>query len=268
MIEMLSHSFMLRAFLVGSLISLSAALLGPFLVLKRYSMIGDGLAHVSFASVGIALVLGTQPLLLSIPLVTLASLLILKMTEKTDIMGDAAIGLISSFSMALGILLASLSKGFSVDLYSYLFGSILLIKQEEIYFTIILVLGLLSVVFLYYKDMVAIAYDEEFAITQKLPARRVNVLLAVMTAITIVLGIRIVGTMLISSLIIFPAVSALQIARSFKQTIALAIGISLLCVWAGITLSYYLNLPTGTAIVLLNGIIFMILFTYRRLRHA
>lgn len=259
MIEMLSHSFMLRAFLVGSLISVSAALLGPFLVLKRYSMIGDGLAHVSFASVGIALVLGTQPLLLAIPLVVAASILILKMTEKTDIMADAAIGLISSFAMAFGILLASLSKGFSVDLYSYLFGSILLIKTQEIYLTIGLVIALTAVLFLYYQDMVAITYDEEFAMTQKLPAKGVNYLLAIMTAVTIVLGIRIVGTMLISSLIIFPAVSALQVARSFRQTIAFAIAISLFCVWVGITLSYFLNLPTGTAIVLLNGIIFMLL---------
>lgn len=258
---------MLRAFVVGSLISVSAALLGPFLVLKRYSMIGDGLAHVSFASVGIALVLGTQPLLLSIPLVILASVLILKMSEKTDIMGDAAIGLISSFSMALGILLASLSKGFSVDLYSYLFGSILLIKAQEIYLTLALVLGLMIVLFLYYQDMVAITYDEEFAITQKLPAKGVNYLLAVMTAITIVLGIRIVGTMLISSLVIFPAVSALQVARSFKQTIGLAVLISLFCVWVGITVSYFMNLPTGTAIVLLNGVIFMMLSLFKHWHH-
>ena len=265
-IDMLQHGFMVRALLVGSLIGISAALLGPFLVLRRYAMIGDGLAHVSFASVSIALLLGAQPLIFSIPLVILASFGILRLTEPADVYGDAAIGLMSSFAVALGVLLASLGKGFSVDLYSYLFGSILVIKQQEVWLTIGLTLIMLILIAAFYRDLFALTYDEEYAITQKLPTRRLNYFISILTAVTIVLGIRIVGTMLISSLIIFPAVTALQLAKSFRLTFVYSSAVALVSVLIGISLSYAYNLPTGASIVLVNAVFFMAAFLIRKIR--
>lgn len=265
-IDMLQHGFMVRALLVGSLIGISAALLGPFLVLRRYAMIGDGLAHVSFASVSIALLLGAQPLIFSIPLVILASFGILRLTETADVYGDAAIGLMSSFAVALGVLLASLGKGFSVDLYSYLFGSILVIKQQEVWLTVGLTLIMLILIAAFYRDLFALTYDEEYAITQKLPTRRLNYFISILTAVTIVLGIRIVGTMLISSLIIFPAVTALQLAKSFRLTFVYSSVVALVSVLIGISLSYAYNLPTGASIVLVNAVFFMAAFLIRRIK--
>ena len=265
-IELLQHDFMVRALIVGSFIGISAALLGPFLVLRRSAMIGDGLAHVSFASVSIALLLGTQPLLFSIPLVIIASFGIIKLTEKADVYADAAIGLVSSFSVALGVLLASLGKGFSVDLYSYLFGSILVIRTEEVWLTVLLTIVMLTLLAVFYRDLFAMTYDEEYAKTQKLPTRQLNYFVSIVTAITIVLGIRVVGTMLISSLIVFPAVTALQLAKSFRTTFIYSALISLFSVITGIALSYYLNLPTGASIVMVNGAAFVVAFLLRRAR--
>jgi zinc transport system permease protein len=265
-IEMLQHDFMVRAFIVGSLIGISAALLGPFLVLRRYAMIGDGLAHVSFASVSIALILGTQPVIFSIPLVILASFGILKLTETANVYADAAIGLMGSFAVALGVLLASLGKGFSVDLYSYLFGSILVIKQQEVWLTVILTIVMLALIAMFYRDLFALTYDEEYAQTQKLPTRQLNYFISGLTAVTIVLGIRVVGTMLISSMIIFPAVTALQLAKSFRMTFVYSSLVALISVITGISLSYIFNLPTGASIVMINAVLFVLAFVTRKIR--
>lgn len=266
MLEIFQHGFMLRALLVGSLIGISAALLGPFLVLRRYAMIGDGLAHVSFASVSIALLLGAQPLFFSIPVVIVASFAILRLTESADLHADAAIGLMSSFAVALGVLLASLGQGFSVDLYSYLFGSILVIESAEVWLTMGLTLIMLSLIGFFYRDLFALTYDEEYAKTQKLPIKQLNYFISILTAITIVLGIRVVGTMLISALIIFPAITALQLARSFRSTFVLSAIVALSSVIIGIGLSFAYNLPTGASIVMVNSGLFVLAFSLRRLR--
>lgn len=264
MIKILSYGFMQKALISGILIALCSSLLGVFLVLKRYAMIGDGLAHVSFASVALALFLNQQPLILSLPLVMLASFFIMRLNEKTALYGDAAIGLVSSFAMAVGVMLASVATGFNVDLFSYLFGSILVIRTQELILTLVLAVVILGVIFFYYKDLFAITYDEEFSKTLHLPVERLNQLISVLTAITIVLGIRIVGTMLISAMIIFPAITALQFARSFRCALTGAALISLLCVITGVFASYFLDLPTGSTIVIINGIFFAVTFGLKK----
>lgn len=162
--------------------------------------------------------------------------------------------------------MASLGKGFSVDLYSYLFGSILVIKQEEVWLTLGLTIVMVTLIAAFYRDLFALTYDEEYAITQKLPTRQLNYFISTLTAVTIVLGIRVVGTMLISSLIIFPAVTALQLAQSFRRTIILSSLVALVSVLVGISLSYLFNLPTGASIVLVNSLFFGLAFMTRRLR--
>jgi zinc transport system permease protein len=263
--EPFQYDFILKAILVGTLISICCSCLGIFLVLKKYSMIGDGLAHVSFATIAIALLLEKSPLFISIPLVILASLLILKLNERAEVHGDSAIGLVSSFAVAVGVLISSLAKGFNVDLFSFLFGSILVISNSEVILSIILSISVLALILFFYNSLFAITYDEEFAIVQGLRTKYLNYIIVVLTSITIVLGIRVVGTMLISSLIVFPTVSALQISKGFKTTILISSLIASVCVIIGVILSFIANLPTGATIVILNAICFIVLFGVKRI---
>ncbi len=264
-IEALQYDFIVKALLVGTLIAVCCSFLGVFLVLKKFSLIGDGLAHVSFASVAVALLLSASPLLVSIPLVILASFLILKLNERADLHGDAAIGLVSSFAIAAGVLIASLAKGFNVDLMSYLFGSILVISDIDVIISIALSAVVIILVLLFYNNLFAITYDEEFARVMGLNTRFMNYLIAVLTSVTIAVGIRIVGTMLISSLIVFPTVTALQVSKGFKGTIVISAVVSAVCVILGVLVSYLFSLPTGAAIVLLNAVIFLVFFCIKRL---
>ena len=265
-LEIFKYEFMQRAVIVGVLIAISSAMLGVFLVLKKYSMIGDGLAHVSFASVAIALLLNTSPLYLSIPIVIVASLFILRLNEHTKLSGDAAIGLVSSFSVALGVLITSVSTGFNVDLFSYLFGSILTIGESDVILSFGLAAIVVTFIIIFYNDLFAITHDESFASVMGVNTKMMNALIATLTAITIVLGIRVVGTMLISSMIIFPTVTALQFSRSFKASIIIATVISVLSVVTGVIISYILNFPSGATIVMINAIFFFMAYLVRRLK--
>lgn len=266
-IESLQYDFILKALLVGSLIAICCSCLGIFLVLRKFSMIGDGLAHVSFATVAISLLLSFHPLVLSIPLVIIASFLIIKLNEKADVHGDAAIGLISSFSVAVGVLISSISTGFNIDLFSYLFGSILVISNLDVILSVILSIVVIFMILFFYNNLFAITYDEEFASIMGLKTKNMNYLISILTSITIVLGIRVVGTMLISSMIIFPTVTALQVAKGFKSTILISSIISVICVIIGIFLSYIFNLPTGATIVILNSIFFIFIFSFKKANH-
>lgn len=267
-IEALQQDFILRGIVVGSLIAISSSFLGIFLVLKKHSMIGDGLAHVSFATVAIALLLGKSPLLVSIPLVILSSFLILKLNEKADLHGDAAIGLISSFAVAVGVLISSIAKGFNVDLFSYLFGSILVISRVDLILSVILSIVVILIILLFYNSLFAISYDEEFAKVLGINSKFINYLISTLTSITVVLGIRVVGTMLISSMIIFPTVTALQVSNGFKSTILISSIVSVSSVILGTFISYILNLPTGATIVIINGVFFILFFLMRKLKSS
>lgn len=264
--EALQYSFMLKALLAGILIAISSAFLGIYIVLRKHSMIGDGLAHVSFATVAIGLFLNQSPILISIPLVILSSFAILKLSESNNLNGDAAIGLISSFFVALGVIISSISSGFNVDLFSYLFGSILVISDLELIFSVILSLIVVIVILLFYNDLFAISYDEDFAKTMGINVKGMNYLVAVLTSITVVLGIRVVGTMLISSMIIFPTITALQISNSFKSTIFISVILAITSVIFGVFMSFIYDFPTGATIVMINSIYFVIFLAIKKLR--
>ncbi len=263
--EALKYSFMQRAIIAGVFIALSSSILGVFLVLKRYSMIGDGLGHVSFATVAIALLLGASPLLVSIPIVILASLFIMKLNEKAGLHGDAAIGLVSSFSVALGVLISSIAGGFNVDLFSYLFGSILAIREFDMYLSVVLAIMVIALVLFFYNDLFAVTHDEEFASVIGIKTKMMNYMIAVLASVTIVLGIRVVGTLLISSMVVFPTVTALQLSRSFKQTILFTSIISVLAVIIGVFGSYILDFPSGASIVMVNALFFVMAFLIKPL---
>jgi len=260
----LNYQFVERAYLAGSFIAVLCAVLGLFLVLRKLSLIGDGLSHVSFGAIALGLFFGMYPFYVALPVTVLASFLILKLAEKAKMYGDAAIGIVSSMGVALGVILASLSRGFNVDLFSYLFGNILAISNQEVYLSVGLsVLVLAAIVFLY-NDFFSATFDEEYAKISGVKTNLINLALVSMTAVTVVLAVKVVGVMLVSALLILPAVTALQIARGFKEAIAAAAIISVFSVLAGITFSFYGDLPAGATIVLINFAIFILFFLLRR----
>ena len=266
--EIFKQDFMIKALITGIFIAISCSLLGVFLVLKNMSLIGDGLAHVSFAAIAIGLLVSDKPIIISIPIVIVASFLVLLLKEKAKIDADATIGLLSSFSIAVGVIIASVAKGFNIDLFSYLFGSILFISPSEMILSGILAIILIVLVLLFYNDLFSITFDENFAKISGIKVRRINYLLSVLISVTIVLGIRIVGTMLISSLIVFPSVSALQISKGFKRTLMFSVLFSMIAVVLGIIFSYILNVPTGALIVVVNAIIFLITLIIRVIKRG
>lgn len=259
-IEMLSYPFMTRAFLVGSLVALCSALLGVSLVLKRYSMIGDGLSHVGFGAMAIAAAMNVAPLTIAIPVVIVAAILLLRISGNAKIKGDAAIALISTTSLAIGVMVISLTTGMNTDVYNYMFGSILAMSAEDVKLSLVLSVFVLILFIVFYHKIFAITFDETFARATGVKAGVYNTLIAVLTAVTIVLGMRMMGALLISSLIIFPALTSMRVCRTFKSVIINAAVISVVCLIAGVTLSYVAATPAGASVVLAN-LVMMVLYT-------
>lgn len=255
--EALQYGFIQRALAVGILLAICCSLLGTFLVLRKYSMIGDGLAHVSFATVAVALIFNASPLFVSIPVAVAASFVIERLTKKSNLEGDAAIALMSSATVSFGVLAASLGNGFNVDLFSYLFGSILVIGKWDLVLSCILSGVVILAILLNFNKLFSLTYDENFAKISGVNTGALNAVLLILTSVTVALGIRVVGTMLISSLLIFPSVSALQCSFGFKKTVLVSMVISVSCVVLGIFISYHGNLPTGASIVMLNLLVFI-----------
>ena len=258
LIDFLGYSFIQRGLIAGSFIALLCASLGVLLVLRRLSLIGDGLAHVTFGSVALGLFLRVSPLYVSIPVVMASALGILKLTEKARVYGDAAIGMVSAIGIAAGILIANLAGGFNIDLFSYLFGNILAISTADVFVSITLALVVLGVIILFYHELFSVSFDEEFAETTGIDTEKINVMLVLLTAVTVVLAMKVVGIMLTSALLIIPAITAFQIARGFKNSMIVASIVAMLSVVSGISLSFFLNLPTGSTIVVMNFAFFLI----------
>lgn len=256
--EMFSYDFLLRAALVGSLVALCAALLGVSLVLKRYSMIGDGLSHVGFGALSVALAMNLAPLYVAVPVVVLAAFFLLRLSESARVRGDAAIAMISCSCLAIGVIAASLGGGSNVDVYGYLFGSVLAMRQEDVYISVVLSLLVLVLFIFFYNRLFAVTFDETFARATGINTGVYNMLLALLTALTIAVGMRLMGTMLISGLIVFPALSAMRLCRSFRGVIIAAALISVVCFLCGIVLSYLLSLPAGASVIVVELGVFLL----------
>lgn len=257
-LEMLSYPFLVRALTGGILVSLCAALLGVSLVLKRYSMIGDGLSHVSFGALSVAVAVGWSPLRVSIPVVTLAAFLLLRITENGKVKSDAAIAMISASALAFGIVVTSLTTGMTTDVSSYMFGSILAMTRQDVYLSAGLSLVVLCLFVFCYNKIFAVTFDENFARATGVQVEFYNVMIAVLTAVTIVLGMRMMGAMLISSLIIFPSLTAMRIFKSFRGVVVCSGVLSVICFCIGMVLSYGLSTPAGASVVLVNLAAFLL----------
>jgi zinc transport system permease protein len=257
-LSFLEYTFIQRAFVAGIFVAITCSALGLFLVLRKMSLIGDGLSHVSFGAIAIGLFFGIYPFYVAVPLVIIASILILKISEKARIYGDAAIGIVSAVGISIGVILASLSSGFNVDLFSYLFGSILAVSEFEVVLSVLLSIIVLFLIYYFYWDLFSTTFDEEYAKTTGIRTQHINIILTILTAITVVLSVKIVGIMLVSALLILPAVTALQISRGFAKAMYVGCIASVVSIIGGITISYYFDLPTGATIILVNSLLFFL----------
>ena len=265
-LEMFSYSFMTKAFIVGILISICASLIGISLVLKRNSMIGDGLSHVGFGAFAIATVLNFAPLEFALPIVIISSFLILRLNENGKIHGDSAIAILSSSSLAIGTFVISITKGVNTDINNYLFGSILSISNSDLILSIILSIIVIILYLLCYNQIFALTFDETFAKSIGVKTEIYNIIFACLCSVVVVLGMRLMGSLLISSLIIFPTISAMQIAKNFKGVVILAVIVSLINFVVGLTLSYFLSTPTGATIVIFNLVTLIIFKIFNLIR--
>ncbi len=265
MLTLLNYPFVQRALICGIAISFCAAIIGVILVLKKYSMIGHGLGEVGFASLTLAIALNLPPLYVSIPLVIIAAFLIMLISQRKGESGDITIALVSSGALAIGVIITALTKGFSVDVYNYMFGSILAMNWSDVILSVVLSLILIIVYMLFYNRLFSITYDEKYAKTCGINVTFYQFLISLATALVVVLGMRLMGTLLISSLIVFPAIIARKLTNSFKGMVILSAILSVVCFIVGIMISFVLNFPTGASIVAVYLLLLLITTVYNKI---
>ncbi len=266
--ELFKYQFIIRAIYTGIFVAGTCSLLGIFLVLRRLSLIGDGLAHITFGGVAIGILTKHEPFYIAMPISVLSSLGILKLSQKAKIYGDAAIGIVSAVGIAFGVIISNIAGGFNIDLFSYLFGNILAISKTDMYISLILSLIVCGIIIKNFDDFFSIAFDEELAQVTGINTKKLNYLLSILTAVTVVMSMRVVGIMLVSALLILPAASALQIFHSFKKVAFFSVFFSVLSVLTGILISLFFNLPSGATIVFVNFIIFLFCLFLKHLESA
>lgn len=286
-IDIFSNSLILTMFLsallIGILISLSASLLGVPLVLKRYSMLGDGLAHIGFGSMAVGAIadkvleetlgktLGSYTLLISVPIVIAAAILILKMSEKTDIEGDSAIALVSTSALAIGYIIYKYATGQASDVCSSMFGSASLLtpSKSDIIVTCVLSVAVISVFIIFFERIFAVTFDPTFSKAVGINVEKYDTLIAILVAVTIVIGMKMLGTVMISGLIVFPAISAMKINSTFKGVVLTAGAISVSCSVIGILLAFLIsNMPIGPCVVVVNLAVYIVCSAIKKLKKA
>lgn len=258
------YSFMVRGLEAGIIVAVIAPLIGIFLVLRRYSLIADTLAHVSLAGIALGLLLKINPALTALGAAVLASLGIERLRTSKKVYGESALVLFLSGNLALVAVILSLSHGFNANLFNYLFGSLVTVTANDIRLISVLAAAVILTLGIFYKQLVYITFDEEAAKVSGIRTGLVNTVLIILTALTVALSIPIVGVLLISALLVIPIIAALQFKKSFIQTIFYAEAISLFSVISGIFASFYFNLSTGGTIVLIMLIIFTGVFIVKR----
>ena len=249
--EMFSYEFIVKALVVGVCISLCSSLLGVNMVLKNKSMIGDGLSHVAFGACAIAVCLNWAPLAFSIPIVMVASFLILKLSERSKVQGDSLIALLATSSLAIGYIVIH-TAGVNIDIENYLYGSIYGISNTELVLSICLLVVVLGAFIIFYNRIFSVTFDEEFSKSTGIKTELYNIIVSFLCSLTVVLGMKVMGTLLVSSLIVFPVLSSRQIFKSYKSVVISSGIIAVVCFIVGIVLNYNVDLPVGATIVVVN----------------
>ena len=255
-LEALSYGFMQKALIAGIAVGLICSFMGTFLVLRRYSLFGDGIAHVAFGGISVGLFLGVFPLWTAFIVSIFGGLGLQKLRQSTKISGDSAVAVVLVSGLAVGVILVSSSGGFSVDLFSFLFGSILLISQEDTIMILALSAGIIATLTILQKQFLHLTFNEEQAKLAGMRTTLLNYAFVVLASITVVTSMRLVGILLISALIVIPNITAMQFGKGFKKTVFISMSISVISVVSGILLSYLLNVaPSGTIVVIAVGIL-------------
>ncbi len=265
-LNVFSYGFIQKALVCGILVSVACAILGVFLILRRESMTGHGFSHIAFAGVAVGLALNVMPLVSALVVSVLAALAMSAMKEKAGVHGDTVIGVFSSLGMAFGIILAGASRGLGAELMSYLFGDILAIRDVELLLSAVLAVTVILIVVLNYHELMFITFDRESARVAGVKVRSVDSLLVGLTAVTVVLGMKIAGILLVAALLVIPAAAGVQAASSFKSAVLAAIGFSVISVVIGLFGAVKLNLPASGMIVVTGAACFGVSFLIGKLR--
>ena len=266
LLNILQRQYIIYAFIVGVTMSLSGSLLGVSLVLKKHSMIGDGLSHVGFGAVAVAACMGWAPIWFAIPVVMLSSFLILWLANRSKIFGDSAIAIFSTLALAVGYAAIELGEGVDFNVSSYLYGSLLGVNLTEVIISIVVAIIVLGLYIILYNRIFSVTFDETFSKSSGTNVLVVNGIIAVLTSLTVVIGMKVMGALLITALIIFPTLSARQIMKTFKGVTICAAIISVLAFIIGLLLSCIIsNLPIGSSIVFVNFIVCIIFFIIGRI---
>lgn len=263
--EIFQYSFMVRAFLAGSVVAIIAPLIGNFLVVRKLSLIADTLSHVALAGVSIGILFGWAPLPLAALSTVLAAILIEKMGENKTLSGDAILAILLPGGLAISLILLSLSHGVNTNMMNYLFGSITTVNTQELLFIGILGIITVATVAFLYNTLLFTSFDEDGAQVRGIPVKRIHLILTILTALTVSLAMRVVGVLLIGALMIVPVISAIQIGKSFIHTVIVSMGYGVVSVVVGLFLSYYLSLPAGATIVLFSLLLFCASLAYVKL---
>lgn len=264
--NILAYGFMQRALLSGLFIALACAILGLFLVLRRDAMIGHGLAHVTFGGVALGLFLDVAPLLVALFVAMLCSLFILKLKQKARLAEDTSIGIFSSTGMAIGVILATISGNLNVDLFSYLFGNILAIEPFEVIIAVALAVAVIAIIVFFYQEFLYQTFDSESAQTSGIAVGRLDAILAILTSVTVVIGMKVVGILLVAALLVIPSAAGLQAATTFRQAMVIASATSITSVIGGLFMAYYWDLPASGSIVVLSFCAFLMLWLLNNMR--
>jgi len=255
-LEALSYTFMQKALIAGIAVGLICSFMGTFLVLRRYSLFGDGIAHVAFGGISVGLFLGVFPLWTAFIVSIFGGLGLQKLRQSTKISGDAAVAVVLVSGLAVGVILVSSSGGFSVDLFSFLFGSILLISNEDTIMILAISAGIIATLVVLQKQFLHLTFNEEQAKLVGLRTTLLNYAFVVLASITVVTSMRLVGILLISALIVIPNITAMMFGKGFKKTVFISMSIAVISVISGILVSYFLNVaPSGTIVVIAVGIL-------------
>lgn len=257
--EIFQFAFMQRALITGTAVAIICSVIGLFLVLRRQSLFGDAMSHVAFGGIALGIFLNLYPIWTAFIVSGLAALGITKLKESTKIPSDSAIAILLSSGLALGVVLISLSQGFSLDLFSFLFGSILLVGFQDEITVLALSIAIISIICLLYKKLMYITFNEEQAKVSGLDVSKLNYLFIILAGITVITSIRLVGVLLISSLLVIPNITAMMFGRGFKKTAIISTIIAVCSVEVGIIFSYIWNIAPGGTIVIVSIIIFLII---------
>ncbi|MBE0700473.1 MAG: metal ABC transporter permease [Acholeplasmataceae bacterium] len=265
MLDFISYQFVQNAIVIGIALGISAALLSPFLVLNQQAMIADGLAHVSFTGIILGILLSNEALYIALPFVMLASLLIKYLSTSKTINGDAAIGLVSSVSFAIGLILVKKGQGFNISIESMLVGNIFTASQIEMVLSLVIMVLIGLFVIRFYRQLFLITYDQNYAKFSKIKVQLLSYMLAALTSFFIVIGVRTIGTLLISALVVFPSLIASQWTKSFRATLLYGLISSILIVILGIFIAHPLEIPVGSTIVVVYAVVLLISLTIKPL---